>query len=205
MAEESPKPPVAPPEPPPLVGVSKIADEDMLEPGEHILTIVHRTIIGLLGIYMVAFTAVVAIVTLLILLAPGTFDTAEPNISPQLSGIMILGAFLLVLILFTVTYIYRQSRLIITDRSLVQVVQKTLFNRKVSRLNFSNVEDVSAEQRGILASIFDYGTLLVQTAGERDNFEFSWCPHPNVLADRVIEARQRYAEALQEENEQHQD
>jgi hypothetical protein len=205
MAEDNQKPESAPPTPPPLVGVSKLANEDMLEPGEHVLTIVRRTVIGLLGIYLVAFVAVVAIIALMILLAPGTFDTSEPNISPQLSAIMILGAFLLVLILFAVTYIYRQSRLIITDRSLVQVVQRTLFIRKVSRLNFSNVEDVSAEQRGILASIFDYGTLLVQTAGERDNFEFGFCPHPNVLADRIIEARQRYAEALQEENEQHQD
>jgi hypothetical protein len=203
MAEEPQKPQNAPPTPPPLVGVSKLAHEDMLEPGENVLTIVRRTVIGLLGIYLVAFVAVVAIVALIILLAPGTFDTSEPNISPQLSGIMILGAFLLVMILFTVTYIYRQSRLIITDRSLVQVVQRTLFIRKVSRLNFANVEDVSAEQRGILASIFDYGTLMVQTAGERDNFEFSFCPHPNTLADRIIEARQRYAESIQEENEQH--
>lgn len=203
MAEQTPTPDLPPAAPPPLVGVSSDTKEDMLEPGEHVLKIVRRTIIGLLVIYLVAIVAVAAIFTLIVLLAPGTFNTASASVTTQLSAIMIVGAFLLVLILFTITYIYRQSRLIITDRSLVQVVQRTLFIRKVSRLSLSNVEDVSAEQRGILASIFDYGTLLVQTAGERDNFEFSWCPHPNLLADRIVEARQRYAEALQEENEKH--
>lgn len=173
----------------------------MLEPGETVVTIVHRSVIGLVGIYLVAIAAVVAIFGLVITISPDTFNTSSDNISPALSAIMILGAILLVLILFTATYIYRQSRLLITDRSLVQITQKTLFNRKVSRLSFSNVEDVSEEQRGILASLFGYGTLMVQTAGERDNFDFTLCPNPSRLADRIIEARQAYAEATKETNE----
>ena len=56
MAEQ-PTPPTAPTTPPPLKGVSKQADEDMLEPGECILTVVHRSLIGLLGIFLVAIIA----------------------------------------------------------------------------------------------------------------------------------------------------
>jgi hypothetical protein len=174
----------------------------MLEPGESIITVIHRSIIGLIGIYLVAIAAIAAIFALFITISPDTFDTSSDSISPQLSAIIVLGAILLVLILFAATYIYRQSRLLLTDRSLVQITQKTLFIRKVSRLSFSNVEDVSEEQRGILPHIFGYGTLMVQTAGERENFAFSLCPNPGRLADRIIEARQAYAEALQEENEQ---
>jgi uncharacterized membrane protein YdbT with pleckstrin-like domain len=197
---ETPTPP-APAVPPPLSGLSKSSEADMLEPGETVVTVIHRSLIGLAAIYLVAAAAVVAIFSLVIALSPDTFNTASDNISPELSAIMILAAVLLVLILFTATYIYRQSRLLITDRSLVQVMQKTLFNRKVSRLSFSNVEDVSEEQRGIIASIFGYGTLMVQTAGERDNFNFTLCPNPSRLADRIIEARQAYAEATKESNE----
>ena len=201
MAENgNTKPPAAPP---PLTGISKSPHEDMLEPGESIVTIVHKHFIGLLGIYLVAVAAVGAIFVLVISLSPGTFNTNSATISPLLSAIIILGAVLLVLILFTATYIYRQNRLLITDRSLVQVTQKSLFINKASRLSFSNVEDVSAEQRGILASIFGYGTLMIQTAGERENFDFTFCPSPNELADRIIEERQKYAETLQEENERH--
>jgi uncharacterized membrane protein YdbT with pleckstrin-like domain len=199
MAEQ-PTPPAVPP---PIQGLSSRREEDMLEPGENILTVVHRSVIGLVGIYLVAIVAVVAIFVLLIAISPDTFDTSSASISPQLSAIMVVAAILLVLILFTATYIYRQSRLLVTDRSLVQIMQKTLFNRKVSRLSMSNVEDVSEQQNGILASIFSYGTLTVQTAGTMENFIFTLCPNPANLADRIIEARQAFAASTQETNEQH--
>ncbi len=197
MAEQ----PTPPATPPPIEGISKHAAEDMLEPGEQVLTTVHRSLIGLAGIYLVAIAAIAAILILTLTLSPNTFDTSSTNMSLALSAMIIVAAALLVLILFTVTHIYRQSRLLVTDKSLVQVMQKTLFNRKVSRLSMSNVEDVNEEQRGILSSIFNYGTLTVQTAGTEDNFVFTLCPNPTTLADRIIEARQAYARSVEESSE----
>jgi hypothetical protein len=196
---ETPLPQPAPASPPPLAGASQHRQEDMLEADEHILTVVRRSIIGLVAIYLVAFLAVAAVTTLVIVLSPSTFKTSSASISGPLSAVILLSAVLLVLILFTATYVYRQSRLLVTDKSLVQILQKTLFIRKVSRLNMSNVEDVSEEQRGIFASIFNYGTLTVQTAGTEDNFIFTLCPKPAALADRIIEARQAYAKSIEEE------
>lgn len=201
MADPTDNPAQPPATPPPLQGISKSADQDMLEPGECILTVVHRSIIGLIGIYLVAIVAVLAVFGLVIAISPDTFDTSSENISGSLGAIMVLGAILLVLILFTATYVYRQSRLLVTDKSLVQIIQKTLFIRKVSRLSMSNVEDVNEEQRGVLASIFNFGTLTVQTAGTEDNFVFTLCPNPAGLADRIIEARQAYAKSVEEEKE----
>lgn len=195
--ESNGQPPAAPP---PLQRITSDSHEDMLEPGECVLTIVHRSVIGLVGIYLVAIAAISAIFGLIISLSPGTFDTSSTNISGALSAAMVLAAILLVLILFAATYVYRQSRLFVTDKSLVQVLQKTLFNRKVSRLSMSNVEDVNEEQRGILANLFNYGTLTVQTAGTEDNFIFTLCPNPAGLADRIIEARQAYAKGLEDDD-----
>lgn len=189
----------APTTPPPIIGASKSANSDLLEPGETVLTVVRRSVIGLVGIYAVAFLAVAAIVTLLVVLSPGTFKTSSTTISGSLSAVVAVAALLLALILFTATYVYRQSRLLVTDKSLVQILQKTLFIRKVSRLSMSNVEDVNEEQRGVLANIFGYGTLTVQTAGTEDNFIFSLCPNPAKLADQIIDARQVYAKAVEEE------
>lgn len=175
----------------------------MLEPGETVVTVVRRSLVGLAGAYLVAIVAVAAIFFLVITISPDTFNTTSDNISSALSVIIIMTAVLLVLILFTVTYVYRESRLLITDRSLVQIMQKTLFNRKVSRLSMSNVEDVNEEQRGIISGIFNYGTLTIQTAGTEDNFVFTLCPNPTRLADKIIEARQAYAEKLKEEDQPH--
>jgi uncharacterized membrane protein YdbT with pleckstrin-like domain len=84
--------------------------------------------------------------------------------------------------------------LLVTDMNLVQILQKGLFVRKVSRLSMSNVEDVTAEQKGILPTIFNYGTLTVQTAGEMENFVFPYCPNPNKYADRILDARQAFVD-----------
>jgi membrane protein YdbS with pleckstrin-like domain len=194
MPPEEPVQP-APPTPPPIVGAAMPIHEDLLEADEHVLTVVRRSTIGLVGIYLVATLAVAAIVGLAIAIAPGTFKPSGATISGPLSGVIVLSAVFLALILFVATYVYRQSRLMVTDKSLVQVMQKTLFIRKVSRLSMSNVEDVNEEQRGILASLFNYGTLTVQTAGTEDNFIFTLCPSPAKLADKIIEARQAYAKS----------
>jgi len=90
------------------------------------------------------------------------------------------------------TKVYRGCRLLITDRNLVMITQRSLFNRKISRLSMSNVEDVNVEQRGVLPSILNYGILTIQTAGEIDNFIFKFCPQPNDYAQKILEARERY-------------
>jgi len=171
----------------------------MLEPGEEVLTVVRRSLVGLAGIYLVAIAAVAAIIGLLIAVSPDAFESNGSNFSGSLSAVIFVSVLFLALILFTVTYIYRQSRLLVTNRSLVQIMQKTLFSRKVSRLSMSNVEDVNEEQRGFWSSFFNYGTLTIQTAGTEDNFIFTLCPNPAKLADRIIEARQAYAKSLEEE------
>jgi hypothetical protein len=123
----------APAAPPPIV----VPEDEMLEPGEHIVTVVRKHFIGIIGLYLGAIVGVTAI----------------------------------------------------------------LFIRKVSRLSMANVEDVTAEQRGILATIFNYGTLTIQTAGTMENFIFTYCPRPNDFAHRVLEARQAYALSLEENQE----
>lgn len=174
-------------------------DDDLLEPGEHILTEVRRHTIGIAAIYIEAVLAIAAIVAVAIFAGKAVEDNVSGQARDLVLGAAVLVIALVVLIVMAAVYVYRQSRMFVTDRSLVQVLQRGLFNRKVSRLSMSNVEDVSADQAGLLPSMFDYGTLTVQTAGERDNFIFPWCPKPNHFAERILEARQAYADNLRDE------
>jgi uncharacterized membrane protein YdbT with pleckstrin-like domain len=173
----------------------------MLEPGEHILTVVHRSIIALIGVYLEIIAGVAALVALILVLSPNTFRDISNGSSNSLLAIAVLFIALVIIILALVTYIYLQNKLLITDRSLIQITQRGPFAHKASRLSMSNVEDVSANQRGLLATIFGYGTLLVQTAGTLDNFEFTYCPNPNTHAHQILESREAYAAALREANE----
>lgn len=175
-----------------------VVDEELLVSGEHVVAVIQKHPIGLIFTYLQAFAGVVAVLSILFLSAPGVFSDLSKQSNRAIVGAVVLGVAILIIYLFVATYIYHQSRLLVTDKNLIQISQKSLFIRKVSRLSFSNVEDVSADMRGILSTIFNYGILLIQTAGERPNFEFKYCPTPNKYADQILEARQAYAESLKE-------
>ncbi|MBI2592105.1 PH domain-containing protein [Candidatus Saccharibacteria bacterium] len=175
-----------------------LVDEELLVAGEHVVVIVRKHFIGLVFIYLQALVGMIAVLSIIFITSPDIFNNLDDQSNRLLVAVVLLGVALLVLYLFVATYVYRHSRLLVTDKNLIQINQKSLFIRKVSRLSMSNVEDVSADQRGILATIFNYGTLLIQTAGERPNFEFKYCPTPNHYADQVLEARQAFAEAVEE-------
>ena len=174
-------------------------DREYVEADESLVTIVHRHPIGVILIYLEATVAVLAFFLLGWVVFPGLTDGLSRDNQALLVAGMLLAVGLVALVMFVATYIYRQNRILVTDRSLVQVNQKSLFVRKVSRLSMSNVEDVSAEHRGILSTIFNFGILHIQTAGERENFVFPWCPDPDKYADRILDARQAYAKLLEEE------
>jgi hypothetical protein len=208
---------ISPPSPPPIIKKPNVAPslkprlpsrkvaegigEDLLEPGEELVTVIKRHPIGIIGFYIEAFVALVLIIGFGVFIVNVLGNGISKQSTGWLIGTVVFSIAVVTFFLFVATYVYRQNRIILTDRSLIQILQKSLFIRKVSRLSLSNVEDVNAESRGILASIFGYGTLNIQTAGALENFSFPFCPNPTVYADKIIEARQRYAVALEENQE----
>jgi hypothetical protein len=172
----------------------------LLEPDEHVLNVVHKSIIVLIGLYLEVVAAVVAFGFLIGVLSPNTVTRLFDGSAASLL-ILILVVALVIVILVLLTNIYLQNELVINDKSLIEVTQHGPFSNKASRLSFSNVEDVSGTQSGFLATAFNFGTLMVQTAGTMDNFIFTYCPSPNKYAHQILVARQAYAEALREANE----
>ena len=120
------------------------ADEDLMEPGEKLVVVVRRHIIGLVIIYLEAVAGLVAILALFITVAPETFEDLSRQGNRYLIAGIIFGLAVLIFFLFVASYVYRLNRLIITDRSLVEISQKGLFIRKISRLNYENIEDINA-------------------------------------------------------------
>lgn len=171
-----------------------------LEPGEKLVVEIHKHPFGILSIYLAAIVGLFGATALTLFLLPQLFneDQQAGALMVLLVGLVIAAA-LVGIGLLVATYVYRQSRLIITNKNVTQVIQRSLFSRKVSELSLSNVEDVNVDQHGIIATIFGYGILNVQTAGEIENFVFSYCPRPNYYGRIILAARQQYADELKEE------
>lgn len=185
------------PEPPnPALQIGSMAiknsDEKFIEPGEQLVTVVHRHAIGIVGIYIEMLGGIATIIIVAALVVAGIFGTTSKTVNGLVAAGAVLVIGFIVALLIISLYVYRQSKIIVTDQSLVSVVQKALFGRKIARLSMSDVEDVTAEQGGLLPTMFNYGTLTIQTAGEEDNFVFPLCPNPNNFADQILEARQAY-------------
>ena len=72
---------------------------------------------------------------------------------------------------------------IITDKKVIDVDFSNLVYKNVAATKHSLLQDASYSQIGVLRSLFDYGDVMVQTAGSLDNFEFPAVPKP----ERVVE------------------
>ena len=170
------------------------ASAQLVDSDEKVLAVVRQHWMGLFAIIAVTFSALFALLALAIILGVDSENGIDRTTYGLIMGAGVFVVGILLFMLLVVTFIYRQSKFTITDESLVQIVQATLFNRKVARLSMSNVEDVSVHQKGVLQTLFGYGTLTVQTAGEEDNFIFKLCPTPNKYAEIILDARQAYAQ-----------
>jgi len=82
---------------------------------------------------------------------------------------------------------------IITDIRIVNIEQKGLFSRSISELKLFRVQDVTAEVHGLLPTLFHYGEVTIQTAGNIQFFTFKQVPHPyetqQKISDLVVHDR----------------
>ena len=122
---------------------------------------------------------------------PNFVDRGEVEVYRIVGIIAGMIVVVMAVILIIATMIYYNSRLILTDQNITQVLQIGLFNRKVSQLAVTNIEDVTAHKSGIFSTILDYGELNIETAGEQVNFIFLYCPRPDFYARQILEAREQ--------------
>lgn len=71
---------------------------------------------------------------------------------------------------------------IITDERIIDVDFHNLIYREISDTKTDKIQDVTYKMGGVLGTIFNYGTLVVQTAGTNPNFEFEAVPNPSLVA-----------------------
>jgi len=163
-----------------------------LKENEQIVYEIRRHPAGLIPIIAVGIIVAIAMVVLMIALTLGQNELTAfiplPLIYGVLSAVIVLAA----IITFIVVGVYNANVLVITNENLIQVRQFSLFSRQTSQLNLANIHDVSADQEGILAYTFGFGTLTVETAGEAANFIFKTAKDPNTAARMIIEAHEQY-------------
>ena len=85
---------------------------------------------------------------------------------------------------------------ILTDRKIISADQKSLFNRHMSTLELEKIQDISIEVNGFIQTMFGYGTIRVQTAGEIRRFALENAYHPEEAKQIIMDTQERVREDI---------
>jgi hypothetical protein len=163
-----------------------------LSPAEYILLSVRRHPIGLFKIWAIGLLFILAfmVVYYLTFIGPGASSELADfsGIAVSILTIMIVVITLGVLV---ATYVYVSNRFYLTNESVIQEIQSSLFSKNEQTVSLSNIEDASYKQDGVLAMMFNYGTIRLSTEGDETTYRFSYVANPKhhiAVLNNAVEA-----------------
>lgn len=162
---------------------------------EDLVTEVRKHWFGLVLLWLVgmAATLIVAVVPMILAGQADFFNTAgvsTDGFSAALVAIGLLLGGLTFLATFLVGIMYTKNVIFVTTDKIAQVKYTGLIHRKISQLGIGDVQDVTVNQNTIPSRIFNYGTLVIETAGEQNNYTFTYVPKPYQESKAIIWARE---------------
>lgn len=168
-----------------------------LSEAEYVISAVKRHPIGIIQIWafaailMLAFGGLFAVLMLGedsvlvgMLGSPETATSVGMGVLGVLFALVTLGAML-------ATYIYNSNRFYLTNESVIQEIQTTLFNRHEQTVSLSNIEDASYKQAGVVAHLFGYATIRLSTQGDETTYMFKYVTNPKrhiAVLNNAVEA-----------------
>jgi uncharacterized membrane protein YdbT with pleckstrin-like domain len=163
----------------------------VMQEGERVICEIKRHPAGLWGLYLGS-----ALLIIILIAGVALVPNLLPDATSSTKEALALGATIIAAIILLYTYVarivYQGNRWIVTSDSLTQITQVGLFRKMSSQLSLANLEDVTADQNGLIQSVIGFGTLKVETAGEHSKFTFPFCPTPNEYAKKIIGAHEAY-------------
>lgn len=70
---------------------------------------------------------------------------------------------------------------IITDERVIDIDFNNLLNKKFSEAKISMIQDITSEVKGVSQTLFNYGTIYVQTAAEVPEITLETVPNPEKI------------------------
>lgn len=167
--------------------------------GEQIILLLRAHIVTLAGTLIAVF---------LMLLVPFVVVPLFAAIQINLSLILTSGQlFWLIVVWYLFTFGFAFYRFlfwyynvyILTNERIVDLDFRGILDRQISFTTLNHIEDVSPKTIGFFETFFNYGSVLIETAAERPEFEFSHVPKPDIVADRILDEVRRVEAARSKE------
>lgn len=165
-----------------------------LSEGEYIISAIRRHPIGL--VIPLAIGGLLITITLSIMFNYASFaelfnihgDAANPDVAvlPAL-----FFTILVALGMFVVYYVYTNNKFFLTNESVIQQIQVSLFSRLEQTVSLVNIEDASYTQTNIIQYLFNYGSIRLSTEGDETTYRFTYVANPQhhiAVLNNAIEA-----------------
>lgn len=168
-----------------------------LSKGEYVISAVTRHPIGLLSIWLIVAVLALCFTAIGVLLFTGGDNSTASTLgdSEDLPALVAgsLGFLYVLLALGGVaaTYIYEQNKFFLTNESVIQEIQTSLFDKHEQTVSLSNIEDASYKKSHIVESIFNYGSIRLSTEGDETTYRFDYVANPKkhiAVLNNAVEA-----------------
>jgi hypothetical protein len=146
--------------------------------GEYVILAVRRHPIGLvapIGGTLIALGLIFGLTA--VYAGASTTNTGMPAVGDVLL-VSILLALLVTIFGYFATWIYLQNKFFLTNESVIQEIQTSLFAKREQTVSLGSIEDASFKQGNFIQTIFNYGTIRLSTEGDETTYRFPFASDP---------------------------
>lgn len=164
-----------------------------LSEAEYVISAVRRHPIGLffpigITIFLIALVASFII----------NFNIMAPALG--LEGVISYESFTLIGVLlitlfgiggYIAVWVYLNNKFFLTNESVIQEIQHSLFSKHEQTVSLQNIEDASFLQHGIIQSMLNYGSIRLSTEGDETTYRFYYVSNPKeqiAILNNAVEA-----------------
>lgn len=168
-----------------------------LSEGEYVISAVRRHLIGLLiPVAITVFLVMIIIVLMGVypMLVDSMRQTNQSIPIPKIGDIFLIGVLFIALFLvggYIAVWVYLNNKFFLTNESVIQYIQTSLFQKHEQTVNLGNIEDASFYQKGILQTLLNYGLIRLSTQGDETTYRFQYVSNPKqqiALLNDAVEA-----------------
>ncbi len=115
-------------------------------------------------------------------------SVAYARLGASAASSLLLGAWLIAVPLLSGLTWYRWANdlYILTSQRLVDVDQRSPVYRTVAEVPLGNIQDVAFERRGLLQTMLNYGTVMVQTASVTTRIDIVGVTDPQAVQQVIL-------------------
>lgn len=165
-----------------------IEDLIHMKPGEKVIYSLRRHPIIFIGDVLLILVLVTAPLGIYFVIGSMWPELLTGPVSEPVLVLTASAYYFLVWLFFLMNFVdYYLDLWIVTNDRVLNVEQHGLFSRTIAELDLANVQDVTSEVKGVIAFVFGYGNVYIQTAAEKERFVFEQVHDPEEIRKNMLE------------------